>query len=181
MIAAAVLVALAGPTAKTCPTARSSATAAGTIVSGIAPHRALRQELGVALPEAPTRVLMYSEGGHLQTTRMSIVAVRDATGRWSTDAVGTSWVWTMNVPPRDMPHLTRVLPAADGHAVDALLRNPAFWREAEHASNNPDPSLRGLMSRRITVLTPYCVHQVHSVGATSLSTQLDRLVSLIPK
>lgn len=65
MIAGAVLLARAGPVTATCPTVSAGA---DVLAGALEPHRALRQELGVALPDAPTLLLIYSEGGHFPNT-----------------------------------------------------------------------------------------------------------------
>jgi len=84
----------------------------------IQPHRGPRQELGIALPDASTRLLIYNE-----------VAVRDAGGTWRTYAVGRSRTWVEDAPPSDMPHLARTLSVADSGAVDVILADPDLWRE----------------------------------------------------
>lgn len=178
MIAAAVLLALAGPSAATCPTARARAVDADALAGMVEPHRALRHELGVGLPDAPTRVMIYSEGGHLATTRISIVAVRDAAGQWRTDAVGRSRIWVEDAPPDDMPHLARTLSIKDGRAVDTILANPAFWRETASSPHEAGPPPRGYASRNVAIVTPACVRR-GSAGYAGLPLliQLDKLLT----
>ena len=175
MIPAAVLLTLATPIAATCPAASADA---DVLAGTIEPHRALRQELGVALPDAPVRVLIYSEGGHLATTRISIVAVRNAGGRWRTDAVGRSRIWVKDAPPSDMPHLARTLSAEDSRAVDVILADPDLWRETSSPVGHVEPPPLDHASRDVAVFTPGCVRR-GSTGnlALPLLIRLDRLLT----
>lgn len=91
MIVAATLLALAGPAATVCKGAPQAA-AAGYLADETA-HRALRDEIGVAMPTGPEHVTIYAEGGHLETKRVSIVAIRGPEGRWHSDAIGRRKIW----------------------------------------------------------------------------------------
>ncbi len=178
MIAAAAVLALGMPSAATCPTAKSRGVDADVLAGIAEPHRVLRHELGVAVPDAPTRVTIYSEGGHLATTRISIVAVRDAAGQWRTDAVGRSRIWVKDAPPDDMPHLTRTLDTAESRAVDTILANPDFWRETAPPSRETGPPPRDYASRDVAVVTPACVRRGRAGEAGQpLLIQLDKLLT----
>ncbi|WP_143051859.1 hypothetical protein [Sphingomonas palmae] len=76
----AALLALTGPAAAVCKGA-PQAPAADYLADENA-HRALRDEMGVPMPTAPEHITIYAEGGHLETTRISIVATRAPDGRW---------------------------------------------------------------------------------------------------
>ncbi|WP_019516252.1 hypothetical protein [Sphingomonas sp. Mn802worker] len=176
MIAAAALLALAGPAAAVCKGA-PQAPAADFLADETA-HRALRDETGVAMPTDPEHITIYAAGGHLATTRISIVATRAADGLWHTDAVGRSKIWVEGAMPSDMPHVTRTLSIEDGARIDALLDQPAFWRQELSARDNEGPPPLGLMVRRIDVVTPNCAQHWATAGdQPSMLAELDALIT----
>lgn len=176
MIAAAALLALAGPSAATCAGAPRGS--ANDYLADEAAHRALRAEMAVPMPTDPIHVTIYAAGGHLATTRISIVATRGPDGEWRSDAVGRSKIWVENAQASDMPRVARTLPAADGAAIDALLDDPAFWRERTAERSDAGPPPLGQMVRTIDVVTPNCARRVVAMGdEPRLLEQLDRLIT----
>jgi hypothetical protein len=176
LIAGAVLLALAGPGAAVC--ANIAEAPAGTFLADDNAHRALRAELGVATPTDPEHITIYAEGGHLATSRISIIATHRPDGRWAVDAVGRSKIWVDGATPSDMPHVTRVLSVEDGEQIDWLLDNPAFWHSRVADRDERAPPLRGEIPRRIAALTPNCAqHWVTSGNAPPLVALLDRLIT----
>ena len=133
----------------------------------IQPHRGPRQELGIALPDASTRLLIYNE-----------VAVRDAGGTWRTYAVGRSRTWVEDAPPSDMPHLARTLSVADSGAVNVILADPDLWRETSLPIGHVGPPPLDHALRDIAVFTPGCVRR-GSTGNPGLPLliRLDRLLT----
>lgn len=176
MIAATVLLALAGPAAAVCKGA-PRAPAADFLADENA-HRALRDEMGVPMPTAPEHITIYTEGGHLATTRISIVATRSPDGRWHSDAIGRSKIWVEGATPSDMPRVARTLSADDSQKIDALLERPAFWRQQVTPRTGDGPPSYDLMPRRIDVVTPSCAQRWITAGdQPALLAELDALVT----
>ncbi|WP_298815258.1 hypothetical protein [uncultured Sphingomonas sp.] len=176
MIAAAALLALAGPAAAVCKAA-PQARAVDYLADENA-HRQLRGELGVTVPTAPEHIMIYAAGGHLSTTRISIVATRGFDGRWHTDAVGRSKIWVEGAAPSDLPHLTRTLSVADSSKVDALLATSALWQQRLSDESDGGPPPLGLMTRTIDVVTPRCAQRWLVAGnEPPLVAELDRLIT----
>ncbi|MBW6524833.1 hypothetical protein KZ810_15140 [Sphingomonas sp. RHCKR47] len=156
MIAAAALLALAGPSAAVCRGA-PPAPAAKYLADETA-HRALRAELGIPMPTDPEHITIYTAGGHVGVAvQTSIVATRRPDGAWEVNAVerykqaGNSTAATGSVPR------LRTLSAADGNNLDSLLAMRAFWYEPPdgRAWPVPPPDLRR-SELTIDVVTPMC-------------------------
>jgi len=130
------------------------------------------------MPTSPEHITIYAEGGHLETTRISIVATRAPDGRWRSDAIGRSKIWVESATPSDMPRVTRALSAEDSRKIDALLKRPAFWRQQLIPRTFDGPPPLGLMSRQIDVVTPQCSQRWVTVGnQPALLAELDALVT----
>lgn len=104
--------------------------------------------------------------------------MRDAGGRWRTDAVGRSRIWVKDAPRSDMPHLARTLSAGDSRAVDAILADPDLWRETSLPIGHVGPPPLDHALRDIAVFTPGCVRR-GSTGNPGLPLliRLDRLLT----
>jgi len=118
LIAAAALLARAGPTAAVCMGAPNAS--AADYLRDEQLHRALRTEMNVPVPIGPVRVMIFAAGGHLATTRISVIAVRGAGGQWNTDAEGRDQVWIEGAPPHDWAPIRSALPLDTGRQVDAF-------------------------------------------------------------
>jgi hypothetical protein len=80
LIAAAALLALAGPAAAAVCRGAPPAPAAEYLADETA-HRALRAELGIPMPTDPEHITIYTMGGHVGVTvQTSIVATRRPDG-----------------------------------------------------------------------------------------------------
>jgi hypothetical protein len=163
LIAAAALLALAGPTAAVCPSARPDSVSALDLARDDLAHRSLRRALKVATPRSPVRIAVFDEGGHMVTTRTSIIASRDADGRWRTTSVGRSEIWIGGATPMDLPQFDRTLSIDQGRRIDELLAEPAFWREAPLVEDGSRPPPLGQIIRTVDVITPHCVRRVVSL------------------
>ncbi len=157
MIAAAALLALAGPAAAVCRGAPQPP--AGAYLADDTLHRTLRAEIGVAMPTAPERIAIYAAGGHLQTTRISAIATRQPDGRWQVDMVERSKIWVDSARSTDAPQIVRLLSTYDGGKVDDLLGTSSFWHEAPASAESQGAPHYGLMTRTIDIVTPACTRR----------------------
>jgi hypothetical protein len=90
-------------------------------------HRTLRKQLGAVVPEGERRILWYANGGDLETTTFSVVAVRGANGRWHVTGVGRSQIRIQGAAPTPMARLDRELSAEESLRLDRMLADPCLY------------------------------------------------------
>jgi hypothetical protein len=114
-----------------CPGANASAQAADVSwapqASRLAEHRALRERLNKLIPEGASRILFWSSGRHHTLVSFSVIAVRDAHGRWRTSGVGEEGPGLSPIEPTPMPPLERELSQEEGRALDQVLADPCLY------------------------------------------------------
>jgi len=96
-----------------------------------AEHRALRARLGVAMPDAPTMVLFHVDSAHHTRWEGSVVAARGEDGRWSVDRIGEESSQLLTIRARVEPRTERLLSAAEGRRLDALLADRCLYAEPD--------------------------------------------------
>lgn len=122
--------------------------------SAIADHKALRKALGEPMPEAPTMVMMYGRGGHLQTTEYSVILARGAHHTWRGTAVGRTQIWVKDAPYTPMKRIEWELDKDKARRLDdAIAHRCRFDRSAAQA-NYSSPTAAGSISQRIDVVQP---------------------------
>ncbi|RYF93727.1 MAG: hypothetical protein EON95_07925 [Caulobacteraceae bacterium] len=89
----------------------------------------LRRRHGVDIPSAATVVYVYSAAAHHTLAEQSAVAWRDAEGRWTVSTFSREGPALLDIPVTVTPETSRRLTAAEGRALDRLLRRPATYRQ----------------------------------------------------
>ena len=117
----------------------------GKVESMLAKHETLRRDYHALIPTGTARILWYAEGGDLETTRFSVIAVRDAQGLWHSSGVGESVAWIQGAKPTPMNPLSRDLTAEESRALDKLLEDPCLYAEPTFL-NDPTVVAGGLFS-----------------------------------
>lgn len=133
--------------------------------SAIKDHHSLREALGEPMPQAPTMVMVYGKGGHLETREYSIIAARAADGSWRGTAVGRSQIWVEGAPFSALPRVEWRLDATAGQQLDkALLSYCPPTEEGDISSSGTIPPAppRGLTSERIDIIRPGAGHTTFS-------------------
>ncbi|OWK32975.1 hypothetical protein SPMU_13190 [Sphingomonas mucosissima] len=97
-----------------------------TQVSRLSEHRAFRESMKVPLPEGNSRILFWSSGAHHTMVSSSVVAVRDASGKWHTSGIGETTSMLAGVEPNRMT-LERDLSPDEGRVLDQLLGDPCLY------------------------------------------------------
>ena len=94
--------------------------------TALARHIELRRTLGAVPPGPAPRVLLWAEGGDLETTTFSIVATRRADGIWTTDGVGQSRSWAPGASPEVTEKFHRELTSEQGRSLDRAIAEPCL-------------------------------------------------------
>lgn len=95
--------------------------------SVFASHLALRERLGERMPSGETQVLLFEDWDHHGHIRYeSLVATRDAQGRWMVDEVQEGFPGT---PDARVAYARWNLTESDGRALDDLLADPCLEAE----------------------------------------------------
>lgn len=95
-------------------------------VSRLPEHRAFRESMKIPLPEGDSRILFWSLGAHHSMVSSSVVAVRDASGKWHTSGIGETTSMLAGVEPNRMT-LERDLSPDEGRVLDQLLADPCLY------------------------------------------------------
>jgi hypothetical protein len=177
LIAAAALLALAGPTAAVCNGAPNAS--AADYLRDEQLHRTLRAARGVLMPTAPQRVTIYAIGGQVGfETQASSVAIRGGNGQWHTDTI-TRIRYFGSALPADASYPTgSALPAVIGERLDTILASRRFWRESPRS--RPKVAIPPLHPTELTidVVTPACRRRV-VVVAGNVPPLLAQIVEML--
>lgn len=95
-------------------------------VSRLPEHRAFRESIKVSMPEGDSRILFWSSGAHHTMVSSSVVAVRDAVGKWHTSGIGEATSMLAGIKPNRMT-LERDLSPEEGRVLDQLLADPCLY------------------------------------------------------
>jgi hypothetical protein len=115
-------------------------------------HRTLRTKLKAAVPEGSSRILWYANGGDLVTATFSVIAVRNAQGRWHVSAVGQTQAWLPDAKAVPMPPIDRDLSEPEGRSLDRLIDDPCLYVGPTFLR---DPDLVGGVVSTMEVETPH--------------------------
>lgn len=122
-----------------CPGADALATATDVSwapqTSRLAEHRALRTRMKIPLPEGTSRILFWSSGTHHTSFDFSVIAVRDAQGRWRTSGIGEQGPGLPSIAPRPPLTLERDLSVDEGRALDRALADPCLYASPTYQRN----------------------------------------------
>lgn len=97
------------------------------IDSALAKHKELRGAWKTPMPQGRSRVLVYWVGGDLETTRTSVIAVRQGDGHWRTSQIGDSVVWIKGAKPSAIALQERDLSADESRRLDSILSDPCLY------------------------------------------------------
>lgn len=95
--------------------------------SRVQDHQAFRARLSAPMPSRPTRILFWSFGAHLESVTYSVIAVRNAEGRWHTSGVGVKNIGIPVSPPSLMTPLDLDLSPEQAAALDQMLKDPCLY------------------------------------------------------
>lgn len=103
----------------------------------------LRKRLGLKVPASAPRLVAYRSAVHHSSVQWSVVAWRDADGRWTVERGGEEGGGLLEMERRVWKTETWALPAATGEALDRLLGEPSIFDEPPLGE---EPAVGGLNS-----------------------------------
>jgi hypothetical protein len=81
----------------------------------------------IPLPEGSSRILFFSSGVHHTHVSFSVVAVRDAQGKWRTSGIGEEGPGLLRIEPRPLNALERELSPEESRALDGRLADRCLY------------------------------------------------------
>lgn len=151
--------------------------------SALDDHKALRSALHAPMPDAPTQIRFYANGGHLSDSWHSIVMVRDAAGVWTGTDVGRSRIWIEGAPMQPTPMQAWTVSDEDGRKIDAILADPCFYAEPTSGwydiASGPPP--RSAFTIRFETMTPKRSRQTSFLGGSAKGRTGELFALILPK